>query len=143
MGMTKPTALICVRESETLKTCVEALERSGFAVQAADCSRTAAGATILGMAAEVVVVEEDYAGCLTTEIVEQLKAFQAHASTPYLIVVGKGPGHELSRRFGLPARQCIVERPLTRWSVMNALSWFITRPAEVSPTAADAAALHV
>lgn len=129
MGMTKPTALICVRKSETLKVCVEALERSGFHVRTADCGRTAAGATVFGMTADVVVLEEDYVGCSTVEMVEQLKAFQTHASTPHLLVIGEGPAHEMASRFGIPARQCLVENPLTRWSVMNALSWVITRPA--------------
>lgn len=136
MGMTKPTALVCVRDCETQKTCVEALERSGFAVQTADCSRTAASATILGMTAEVVVLGEDYADCSTGEIVEQLKAFQTHASTPYLIVVGHGAAHELASRFDIPTRQCLVEKPLTRWSVMNALSWVITRPVDATASVA-------
>ena len=126
--MKKPEALVCESDRQAILTCERALIQSGYDVQTVGCGMTAV-ACIRARRPDIVVLGEDlqWGGIQSVlELIDSLGSEEGY--TPHVLVLGNHSAFQLSRDFDLPVNQCL-EKPLTRWSVMNAVSWAITRPA--------------
>lgn len=130
--MKKPEALIAESDPQAVLTCERALMQSGYDVRTAGCGMTAA-AQIRARRPDVVILGEDLQWGGIESVLELIESLgndpDEPGYAPHLLILGRSSAFQLSRDFGLPINQCL-EMPLTRWSVMNAVSWAITRPSQ-------------